>query len=224
MTPEFWHQRWLRGDIGWHQAAINPHLQAYWPPAGVMPGAQVLVPLCGKSRDMLWLAGEGYRVLGVEISQAGVEAFFEENDLKPITSHESQFRRYRTDELEILCGDFFALHPSLTRDATAIFDRASLIALPPDMRQAYAEHLKALLPANTSGLLITLDYDQTEKAGPPFAVPPAEVQALLGRQFTLTEIATLDLLAETPRYREQRLSRMLERIYGLSPLTGHTQT
>lgn len=223
MTPDFWHQRWLKGDIGWHQTAINPHLQAYWPPAGVIPGAQVLVPLCGKSRDMLWLAGEGYRVLGVEISQAGVEAFFAENGLHPVIRREPPFHRYGADEIEILCGDFFDLHPDQTRDATALFDRASLIALPPDMRQAYVAHLKSLLMPEASGLLITLDYEQREMAGPPFAVPPAEVQALLGRRFTLTEIAVLDLHAVTSRYRERGLSRMLERVYGLSPLTDPTQ-
>jgi thiopurine S-methyltransferase len=73
MTPDFWHQRWLKGETGWHQEEINPHLQTYWPPLGVEANTGVLVPLCGKSRDMLWLAGEGYRVLGVEISPLGVE-------------------------------------------------------------------------------------------------------------------------------------------------------
>ncbi len=83
MTPDFWHQRWLKGETGWHQEEINPHLQTYWPPPGVEANTGVLVPLCGKSRDMLWLAGEGYRVLGVEISPLGVEAFFAENGLNP---------------------------------------------------------------------------------------------------------------------------------------------
>ena len=217
MDHDFWHQRWLKGETGWHQDAFNPHLRAYWPPPGVEAGARVLVPLCGKTRDLLWLAGEGYRVLGVEISALGVEAFFTENGLTPTIGEEPPFRRYRVDELEILCGDFFDLGPEEVADVTALFDRASLIALPPAMRARYARHLHTLLPPAVSGLLITLDYDQAERPGPPFAVTEPEIRALFAERFCLNEIAALDLFATTPRYREQGLTRMMERVYGLRP-------
>ena len=218
MNPDFWHQRWLKGETGWHQEEINPHLQSFWPALGLTAGAKVLVPLCGKSRDMLWLAGEGYRVLGVEISPLGVEAFFAENGLSPEISTAPPFRRYRVDELEILCGDFFDLGTDQVSGVTALFDRASLIALPPAMRPAYVRHLHNLLPAKTEvkGLLVTLDYEQSEWAGPPFAVTPTEVNALHGAYFHLQELAALDLLASTPRYRERGLSRMMERVYRLT--------
>ena len=176
------------------------------------------MPLCGKSRDMLWLAGEGYRVLGVEISPLGVEAFFAENGLSPEISAAPPFRRYRVDELEILCGDFFDLRPHLVSGVTALFDRASLIALPPAMRPTYVRHLHDLLPAKAqvNGLLVTLDYEQTEWSGPPFAVTPTEVNDLHGAHFHIQELASLDLLASTPRYQERGLSRMLERVFRLT--------
>ena len=217
MDHDFWHQRWLKGETGWHQDDINPHLQAYWPPPGVEAGARVLVPLCGKSRDLLWLAGEGYRVLGVEISALGVEAFFTENGLTPTITPEPPFTRYRVDELEILRGDFFDLRPEQVADVTALFDRAALIALPPALRTRYARHLQVLLPKAVSGLLISLDYDQAERAGPPFAVTEPEIRALFAERFGLTELAVLDLFATNPRYRAQGLKRMVERVYGLRP-------
>ena len=217
MDHDFWHQRWLKGETGWHQDDINPHLQAYWPPPGVEAGARVLVPLCGKSRDLLWLAGEGYRVLGIEISALGVEAFFSENGLTPAISPEPPFTRYRIDELEILCGDFFDLRPEQVADVTALFDRAALIALPPVLRTRYARHLHVLLPPAVSGLLVSLDYDQAERAGPPFAVTDQEIRALFAERFRLTEFAVLDLFTTNPRYRAQGLTRMLERVYGLRP-------
>ncbi|MGB7552217.1 MAG: thiopurine S-methyltransferase [Chromatiaceae bacterium] len=217
MDHDFWHQRWLKGETGWHQDDINPHLQAYWPPPGVEAGARVLVPLCGKSRDLLWLAGEGYRVLGIEISALGVEAFFSENGLTPAISPEPPFTRYRIDELEILCGDFFDLRPEQVADVTALFDRAALIALPTALRTRYARHLHVLLPPAVSGLLVSLDYDQAERAGPPFAVTDQEIRALFAERFRLTEFAVLDLFATNPRYRAQGLTRMLERVYGLRP-------
>lgn len=217
MDHDFWHQRWLKGETGWHQDDINPHLQAYWPPPGVEAGARVLVPLCGKSRDLLWLAGEGYRVLGIEISALGVEAFFSENGLTPAISPEPPFTRYRIDELEILCGDFFDLRPEQVADVTALFDRAALIALPTALRTRYARHLHVLLPPAVSGLLVSLDYDQAERAGPPFAVTDQEIRALFAERFRLTEFAVLDLFATNPRYRAQGLTRMVERVYGLRP-------
>lgn len=217
MDHDFWHQRWLKGETGWHQDDINPHLQAYWPPPGVEAGARVLVPLCGKSRDLLWLLGEGYRVLGIEISALGVEAFFSENGLTPAISPEPPFTRYRIDELEILCGDFFDLRPEQVADVTALFDRAALIALPTALRTRYARHLHVLLPPAVSGLLVSLDYDQAERAGPPFAVTDQEIRALFAERFRLTEFAVLDLFATNPRYRAQGLTRMLERVYGLRP-------
>lgn len=218
MHPDFWHQRWLKGETGWHQEEINPHLQAFWPPLGITAGARVLVPLCGKSRDLLWLAGEGYCVLGVEISPPGVEAFFAENSLSPEIIDAPPFRRYRVDDLEILCGDFFDLRPEQVTGVTALFDRASLIALPPAMRPAYVRHLHELLPAGAEvkGLLVTLDYEQSEWPGPPFAVTPTEVNDLHGGHFHIQELAALDLLATTPRYRERGLSRMMERVYRLT--------
>jgi len=62
-----------------------------------------------------------------------INCIFDENRLTPILSDEPPYRRYRYDELEILCGDFFALQPEQVSDVSALFDRAALIALPAGM-------------------------------------------------------------------------------------------
>jgi thiopurine S-methyltransferase len=217
MDPDFWHQRWQRGETGWHQDEINLHLQEHWSRLGVAPTEQVFVPLCGKSLDLLWLAGQGHPVLGVEISAVGVESFFRENGLKPQITDAPPFRRYRVDELTVLCGDFFALTPGHLQGVTAVFDRASLIALPPELRPRYAEHLQGLLRPETRILLVTLDYDQAEMAGPPFSVGEEEVRKLLGGRFDIRRLAELDVWAENPRFQQRGLSRLLERVYELHP-------
>jgi thiopurine S-methyltransferase len=217
MQPEFWHARWERGETGWHLDEINLHLRQHWQALGVARGARVLVPLCGKSPDLLWLAGEGYRVLGAEISPLAVEGFFADHGLAPVITDEPPFRRYRLDEMEILCGDFFDLTAAHLDGVSAVYDRASLIALPRDMRPRYASHLKALLAPRTRILLITLDYEQTEMAGPPFSVSEAEVQELLGERFDVHPLAAVDVWAENPRFRERGLTRLWERVYALRP-------
>jgi len=212
MNPEFWHERWQRNEIGFHQQEINLHLQGYWREVGVDAGACVLVPLCGKSRDMLWLAGAGHRVLGVEISPLAVQAFFDENGLVPEVSAAGPFESRRCGEIEILCGDFFALARERLRDVGAVYDRASLVALPPEMRRGYAAHLTQLLAPGTPVLLVTMDYPQEQMNGPPFSVTADEVHALYDAAFDVRVLAEVDILGENPRFRERGLTRLLEQV------------
>ncbi|APZ44204.1 thiopurine S-methyltransferase [Acidihalobacter ferrooxydans] len=193
MTPDFWLQRWQENRIGFHQSQINTHLETHWPTLGAAPGGTVFVPLCGKSLDMLWLAGQGYRVRGVELSEIAVQSFFTENGLTPDIEPSGAFMRYRHGEIEILCGDLFDLRPADLADVTAVYDRASLIALPPEMRGRYAQHKRALLPDRPPVLLVTLDYPQTERQGPPFAVSDAEVRNLYADAWTVERVASVDL-------------------------------
>jgi thiopurine S-methyltransferase len=222
MEAEFWHGRWQRGETGWHHDEFNPHLQAHWHRLGAPAGCRVLVPLCGKSRDLLWLAGEGHRVLGVEISPVAVRTFFADNGLTATTSRHRDFERWQADEIEILRGDFFDLTPGDVDAVGAVYDRASLIALPPPMRRRYAGHMAALLTPGVGSLLITLEYPQEQMQGPPFSVAEDEVRSLFGEGFAVEPVDSLNVLAETPRYRDRGLSSLTERIYTLHrlPSTG----
>lgn len=215
MDQAFWHARWEANEIGFHQADINPHLQAYWPAIAVAPEGRIFVPLCGKSRDMLWLAGEGQRVLGVEISPIAVQTFFTENRLSPVSTLKPPFTEHRSDEITLLQGDYFALTPAQLDGISAVYDRASLIALPPAMRARYAQHMAALLQRGVPILLVTLDYPQQEMDGPPFAVSTDEVDKLFSADFEITSLGGLDILAENPRFQARGLTRLDERVYRL---------
>ncbi|MCG6861932.1 MAG: thiopurine S-methyltransferase [Chromatiaceae bacterium] len=217
MEPDFWHARWERGEIGWHETEINVHLPEHWPQLGVGPGSRVFVPLCGKSLDLLWLAGEGHRVLGIEISHVAVEAFFAENALTPEVVKEPPFLRYSAGEVEILCGDFFDLTTAYLDGVTAVFDRGSLIAFPPQTRFRYAEHLLRLLRSNAKILLITLNYDQAEMPGPPFSVKDDDVRDMFGRHYHIEPVFRGDVLAENERFRQRGLTCLWEQVYVLRP-------
>ena len=213
MDKKFWQQRWQENRTGFHQPETNPWLKHYWP--GLAPGSRVLVPLCGKSLDMIWLLEQGYRVTGVELSQIAVEQFFSENKLTATVTQVGQFSRWACDELELLCGDFLDLHPDPGNPFDAFFDRAALIALPANMRPAYTEHLKQLLPAGVTGLLITLGYNQLEMSGPPFAVHADEVRQLLENSFSIHELCTRDVLADNEKFREAGLTELSEAAWSL---------
>ena len=81
MKAEFWLQRWQNSEIGFHRDEVNPNLLEYIDALGLKTGDSVLVPLCGKSKDMVWLAQRGVNVVGVELSEIAIAAFFEENQL-----------------------------------------------------------------------------------------------------------------------------------------------
>ncbi|MGH8408361.1 MAG: thiopurine S-methyltransferase, partial [Pseudomonas sp.] len=141
MEPGFWHERWARNQTGFHLPEVNPYLLRHWPGLGVANGAQVLVPLCGKSLDLVWLASIGHRVIGVELSEKAVEEFFSEQELMPQVSQRGAFKVFQAGSIELWCGDFFALDAGAVVGCTALYDRAALIALPPLMREQYAAHL-----------------------------------------------------------------------------------
>jgi len=215
MEPEFWQERWARNQIGFHLPEVNPYLQRHWSQLALVEGARVLVPLCGKSLDLMWLASHGLRVMGVELSEQAVEAFFSEQNLVPRITRRDAFTVYQTDLIEVWCGDFFALDAEALAGCTALYDRAALIALPPLMRAQYAEHLSRLLPSGCQGLLITLDYDQSQKAGPPFAVTDDEVKVLFDSDWTVKTLQEQDVLGESWKFVQEGVTRLDERVYWL---------
>ncbi|MFC3717269.1 thiopurine S-methyltransferase [Luteimonas soli] len=200
MDPDFWHQRWRDNRIGFHRDRVMPLLEQHWPSLGLAPGSRVFVPLCGKSLDMAWLAAQGYRVLGVELSQIAVEQFFDEHDLAPTTRESPLGTHFTAGPIEIICGDALALDARTLTDCVGVYDRAALIALPRTMRDAYVRELQARLPAGCRGLLITLEYPPGEKAGPPFPVDADEVRRLYDRDWQVEQLERRDILATEPSF------------------------
>lgn len=216
MDANFWLERWQKGQTGFHQSAVMPLLRKYWPQLSLAKDSQVLVPLCGKSLDMLWLAQQGFRVLGVELSPLAINAFFTENNLQA-TAHDSpEGRRHVAGRIEILCADILKLNATTLAQCTGVYDRAALVALPPDMRARYVQHVYMQLPREYRGLLLTLDYPQELMDGPPFAVGDAEVQALFGQHSTAKLISRRDILSKEPRFAQRGLNRLETLIYDLS--------
>lgn len=198
MKAEFWHERWEKNQIGFHQSEVNTYLHDFWGRLQLPAGATVFVPLCGKSSDMLWLRAEGYQVLGIELNQIAVRNFFAENDLTPEVSQHGALERWQADGIVIFCGDFFTLTAEDVAACRAVFDRAALIALPPEMRPDYIEHMRTLFPVGLANLLITIAYDQSMAKGPPFSVPEAEVRGYFTTGYEIELLRTDDALDDLP--------------------------
>ena len=215
MHEAFWQERWTRDQIGFHQDQVNAYLLRHWSRLQLPRSSQVLVPLCGKSLDLAWLAGQGHAVLGVELAEKAVQAFFEEHGLQPQVNEHGTFRIYSAGSLALWCGDFFALTAEDVAGCKAFYDRAALIALPVAMRERYAEHLQSILPGDCQGLLVTLDYDQARMDGPPFSVSDAEVRERFAQAWQVDELQREDVLAGNWKFIRHDLKALDEATYHL---------
>jgi len=131
--------------------------------------------------------------------------------------HDSRYgRHYRAGDIELICGDVFGLDAEVLAGCAAVYDRAALIALPPPLRRRYVRQVHALLPAGCRGLLITLEYPQHEKHGPPFAVPEAEVHELYGRDWNVATLERRNILAQQPGFVADGVSALDTVVYLLS--------
>ncbi len=214
MRPDFWHERWRTGQIGFHQSSADRNLTRHWPSLRLDGGSRVLVPLCGKSLDMLWLRDQGHSVIGVELSATAVEAFCMENGIPARRRPGADFDVYEASDLELFRGDFFALRSAMLGAAAAVYDRAALISWSPDLRAAYVEHLATLTSAGTQMLLVTLEYREGEMSGPPFSVRGEEVRRLYSPRFKIDEIAREDVSAAETRMRSTRgVTELIEVCY-----------
>ncbi len=173
----YWDIRWKDGRTAFHEGRANAFLAKH---AARLEGrGRVLVPLCGKAEDMVYLASQGHEVLGIEGVEAPVKAFFAEHDLTPeIRDVNEHVRSYTAKGITILVGDVFACTKSEVGDVSALYDRAALVALPADVRPRYVAHLRSLLTPGAHGLVVTFDYPQHQMPGPPFSVGEDEVRKL----------------------------------------------
>jgi thiopurine S-methyltransferase len=210
MDPDFWHERWKNQDIGFHQPDFHALLQKYWPRLEIPAAAPVFVPLCGKSLDMVWLAQQGHRVIGAELSERAIDDFFAGQGLTPTARPAGSFTVKSAGAYELWCGDIFELPREAVAGVAGVYDRAALIALPPDLRSRYAATLKTLLPEPSPILLITLDYPQAQMLGPPFSVPPTQVHALFDGDYRCTEIECRDVLAGHAHFVQRGLTALEE--------------
>jgi thiopurine S-methyltransferase len=194
LKPDYWLERWQAGHIGFHRAEANPRLIANHQRA-LGECIRVLVPLCGKSADLEWLVVRGHDVVGIELSELAAQAFFSERGFTPERRELGSFIELRYGGVAILVGDFFAATPELLGHFDAAYDRAAMIALPEDLRARYVAHLPTLMAPKGRLLLVTLHYDA--EGGPPFDVPPAEVERAYA-QGRVTLLESVDARADTP--------------------------
>lgn len=178
-----WRRGWRENQTPFHLPHVHPLLVRFWSRLGLEAGERVFVPLCGKSLDLLWLREGGHDVVGVELSPVAVKAFYKSARLQPTREDHGELTRWSRDGVTIYCGDFFRLVQQDLAGVRAVYDRAALTALPEELREHYVAHLHAILPAEASIFLITVeDLDDIEEAADNMA-SSAEIVSLYAEYF-----------------------------------------
>lgn len=215
MDAEFWLKRWQDGTTGFHLTRVTPLLTKFWLTLGLSPSARVLVPLCGKSLDMVWLAAQGHRVLGVELAPLAVEQFFEEQKLQPAEHESAMGRHYTAGQIEIICGDIFKLDAATLASCSGVYDRGAIVALPPAMRERYVQHIYPNLDSGYRGMVLTLEYDQTAMDGPPFSVPEEEIRTLFASHTQVSLLDRMDIIDKEPKFAARGLETLGSAVWKL---------
>lgn len=215
MNHDYWHEKWKKNEIGFNQKNPNRLMQRYFKILDLKLGSRVLVPLCGKSIDMLMFMKQGYKVIGIEINEQACKAFFEENKISYKIKNLDNFIVYFNSRVTLFVGDFFQLNTEVLGGVDAVYDRAALIALPIELRKRYVDHLSELLSEQAKILLITTSYHQHEMAGPPFSVDESEVNALFNSKFKIKHLHSQDFTEIPDHLRTKGLLQAKEEVYYL---------
>ncbi|WP_266368923.1 class I SAM-dependent methyltransferase [Tellurirhabdus rosea] len=173
MEKQFWIKSWDLGGVytSFHRKDVHPYVLKHLTP-DVLAGKTVFVPLCGKTIDMLYFSRYADRVVGVELAEKAVVQFFEENGI----SYRRHGKRYEAGNLVLFCQDLFELTTKDLGPLDIVYDRASLVALPLDMRMRYLAKMEELTEPGALYFLNTLEYAPI-MATPPFSIGPDEVQS-----------------------------------------------
>jgi thiopurine S-methyltransferase len=213
MNKTFWTERWQRRDIGFHQPHIHEQLTRLWPTLGLPVASTVFVPLAGKTRDMVWLATQGHRVIGVELSEVAVREFFQDGGQTPDVRSDGPFDVYSAGPFSLYRGDFFEMPGEALAGVAAVYDRAALIALPPDLRVRYAQKLTSILPREAVVFLIAVAYPEGEISGPPFSLTRDDVENLYGDAFRIEVLEDRDGLEGSGNLKRRGVTELRETAY-----------
>lgn len=198
--------KWDENRLGWHEDDLHDALKNYG--EILIPGLnsnesicsspqRVFVPLCGKSVDMAYLAKSSavLEVVGVDGVYKALDSFRQEHPTLGMA--DTQLEKSGDRELissckkvKLICTDFFGLVPSRTEGKfDVIFDRASLVAINPSLREEYVKILNSLLKDQGKILLVAIKRvsgTEKDKEGPPFSIPQEEVIRLFASEWNVT--------------------------------------
>lgn len=216
MEKEFWLKKWDENQIGFHEDNYNKFLVNHWEALMKKP-RRVLVPLCGKSQDMIYLAKRSESVLGVELSEKAVIEFFKDNSLKYVKEENKDYDVYTSENITLIRGDLFTIPARFFEGIDAVYDRACIVALPADLRAKYIHFINHKLQ-HSSYFLQTLAFDDRE-VGPPFCVSVEDVNSYFSQDFKIEQVDSKRLINDDINVHQDKVSYLESLVFHLQRKT-----
>lgn len=245
---KFWADRWNASMLGWQVIGVNRHLLKHFKylysdeeRANYAKKAQIpriVIPLCGKTHDMAFLAREGIAVVGMEGVKKAIDEFAAEQGLTGRTVPVALPPVMQTDRFKmhavligagdgeatrksppppvlIVEGDFLAISPA---DASGIvsfaagFDRGGIVAVQPKERPTYAKVLASLIEPGGRLLMVLTEHDPFAQGrlGPPYSIVEDEVHGLFGSDF---EVKLLEKIPDDDGAKDKGCTYFTECVY-----------
>ena len=192
MDAHFWHSKWEKNEIAFHEPDVNPVLVKYLPELSLKQGSRIFIPLCGKTLDIAWLLSQGYRIVGAELSERAIKQLFHGLHLKPAVSVLGDIHHYCAKDIDIFVGNIFHVSKDMLGEVNAVYDRAALVALPEDMRPIYTAHIR-MITQQAPQLLISYVYDQSIMPGPPFSVDEKEISRHYSGHYKIKRLDSFEI-------------------------------
>ncbi|KAJ8043018.1 putative thiopurine S-methyltransferase [Holothuria leucospilota] len=197
-----WEDRWQNGRIAFHRDNVNQNLlNNFERLANGRKELNFLVPLCGKTVDMKWLAGKGFEVTGIEGVTKACEEFFSEQDVKCNVSDipdvpSGKLFKSEDGKIKIYNCDIFSLSSETLGQFDVIWDRGSLVAILAEDRQRYLGLMKSVIKPGGKILLEVVEYDWNERKtkGPPRPFFKHNLEDLYGNWCAIEEVGRYDWL------------------------------
>ena len=215
MDIEFWQQMWREGRLGFDQSSVNPYLAEVidqWLEDG---SHHVFVPLCGRSIDMSFIHSAGHSIWGVECVEKAILDFFDSLNLNPqCVSISDSIQCFKAQRYELFCGDFFSMKSQYLERPNSklkIWDRASLVALPKNLRLKYYQQLIELSGNSLDWMCLLFTYEHPELIGPPFSVEISEIKDIMMPQGYKIEVVTERCIEpQNPKFKEAGVTQFYE--------------
>lgn len=146
-----WETRFAANQTPWERPGLHPAMLAWVEAGALAPGLRVIIPGCGRSPELGYLAAQGLDVTGADLSPTALA-----------------FQRQKLDAASLnatlLQGDVLAHRPDAPYDR--VYEQTFLCAIPPRLRDDYESALYDWL--KPGGQLLALFMQKDAPGGPPY--------------------------------------------------------
>ncbi|XP_052774863.1 probable thiopurine S-methyltransferase [Mya arenaria] len=181
MANSEWVESWALGNTGFHFDKHDPYLDEHEEEIFGDEPKNVFVPLCGKSKDMIWMHGRGHTVVGVEIAEQPIRELFQEHDIPhQVLEVAGVGKLYKSNDERLLlyAADIFDISESLVGKFNVIWDMKSIVAINVADRIKYRDLLLSVLYRDGVYYVGALEFDSSVWAGPPHTMDRKAIEDL----------------------------------------------